>query len=92
VPADRALAAKLAQKYGNPALGAIAVKPEGAKWSFDFGEFASEVASRTNPDGSVSFITIAPGIPWLEFVAGERDGTPTLTIRDGQHEYVFTPS
>ena len=89
VPADPALAGKLAQKYRNPALGAIAVKAEGAKWSFDFGEFASEVASRTNPDGSVSFITIAPGIPWLEFIAGEQDGTPTLTIRDGQHEYVF---
>ena len=29
--------------------------------SFDFGEWKSEVASRRNPDGTVSFLTTAPG-------------------------------
>ena len=43
------------------------------------------------PDGSVSFLTIAPGVVGFEFVVGETDGKPTLTIRDAQHEYVFTP-
>jgi hypothetical protein len=91
VPADAALAGKLAAKYANPALGAIDVKHTGASTRLDFGEFASEVASRTNPDGSVSFITIAPGFVGFEFIVGERDAKPTLTLRDGQHEYVFTP-
>ena len=91
VPADPGLAGKLAAKYRSPALGEITVKKAGATTVFDFGEYASEVASRTNPDGSVSFITIAPGIPGFEFVVGEKDGQPTLTIRDSQHEYLFVP-
>lgn len=32
---------------------------------------------------------IAPGLRKRELVAGERDGKRTLTIRDGQHDYVF---
>jgi CubicO group peptidase (beta-lactamase class C family) len=91
VPADPALASKLAPKYASPALGGITLKKQGGKTVFDFGEFASEVASRANPDGSISFITIEPGIPGIEFVVGDKDGKPTLTIRDSQHEYVFSP-
>jgi len=90
VPADPALAGQLAATYTSPALGEIAVKKADAAMVFDFGEYTSEVASRTNPDGSVSFITIDPGIQGFEFVVGKQDGKPTLTIRDGQHEYVFT--
>jgi CubicO group peptidase (beta-lactamase class C family) len=90
VPADPALAGKLASKYTSPALGEITVKREGMTTSFDFGEYASEVASRTNPDGTASFITIDPGANGFAFVVGERDGKPTLMIRDGQHEYLFT--
>ena len=52
---------------------------------FDFGEWSSEVASRKNPDGTISFVTIVPGFSGLEFVAGDR----TLTLRDAQHEYVL---
>jgi hypothetical protein len=46
------------------------------------------MASRRNPDGSVSFITTAPGNSGFEFVVG--DGAPRrLIVRDAQHEYVF---
>jgi hypothetical protein len=90
VPADSGLAGKLAGRYTSPALGEILVKQAGAKTVFDFGEYASEVASRTNPDGSVSFITIEPGFYGFEFVVGQQDGKPTLMIRDGQHEYLFS--
>ena len=55
---------------------------------FDFGEWKSEVASRHNPDGSVSFITTASGIAGLEFVVGSGPNR-TLVLRDAQHEYVF---
>jgi CubicO group peptidase (beta-lactamase class C family) len=89
VPADTGLVGKLAARYTSGPLGEIAVKKTGAATSFDFGEYASEVASRTNPDGSVSFITIVPGMNGLEFVVGDKDGKRTLTTRDGQHEYVF---
>ena len=85
VPAAPAEAQKLAARYGHPAVGEIAVIRKDAATIFDFGEWASEMASRINPDGTTSFITIVPGFNGLEFVVGER----TLTLRDAQHEYVL---
>jgi len=46
------------------------------------------VASKKNPDGSISLITIEPGVSGSEFVVGSG-AKRTLTIRDAQHEYVF---
>ena len=89
VPAEATEAAKLATRYENPALGEIAVSHVGAATVFDFGEWKSEVASRHNPDGSMSFLTTVPGMTGFEFVVGK--GTPrTLIVRDAQHEYTFT--
>jgi len=62
-------------------------RPAGAA-AFDFGEWKSEVASRKNPDGSISFVTTAPGMEGFEFVVG-ASAKRTLVLRDGQHEYVF---
>ncbi len=88
IPAVAADAAKLAPHYVNDALGDITVSHDGPKTVFDFGEWHSEMATRHNPDGSVSFITIAPGISGFEFVV--RSGSkPSLIVRDAQHEYVF---
>ncbi len=85
VPADATEAGKLASRYEDPAVGEIIVNKRGGATGFDFGEWSSEVASRKNPDGTFSFLTIVPGFSGLEFVAG--DGT--LTLRDAQHEYVY---
>jgi CubicO group peptidase (beta-lactamase class C family) len=85
VPADSAEAGRLAGTYTHPAVGQIVVSRKGAATIFDFGEWSSEVASRKNPDGTISFITIVPGFSGLEFVLGEK----TLTLRDAQHEYVY---
>jgi CubicO group peptidase (beta-lactamase class C family) len=85
VPAAAAEAGTLAATYANPALGRIVVNRKGAATIFDFGEWSSEVASRRNPDGTVSFVTIVPGFNGLEFVVGDK----TLTLRDAQHEYVY---
>jgi CubicO group peptidase (beta-lactamase class C family) len=88
IPADKNESAKLAKRYGNAALGEIAVSQSGAATIFDFGEWKSEVASKKNPDGSISFVTIEPGVSGSEFVVGSG-AKRTLTIRDAQHEYVF---
>ncbi len=88
VPADGAQSAALAARYANPALGELAVSRPGGKTVFDFGEWKSEVASRKNPDGTISFLTIAPGISGFEFVVGAGP-KKTLVTRDAQHEYVF---
>jgi len=90
VPADAAQAKKLAVHYKNAALGDIKVTHAGAKTMFDFGEFKSEVSSQPNPDGTTTFSTIQPGVIGFDFLAGEASSKPTLTIHDGQHEYVFT--
>lgn len=85
VPADAAAASKLAARYAHPAIGEVTVIRKGAVTVFDFGGWSSEMASRTNPDGTISFTTLAPGFIGLEFVAGNR----SLTLRDEQHEYVL---
>jgi CubicO group peptidase (beta-lactamase class C family) len=91
VPAADDDAAKLAPRYHNDALGDIAVSRDKGVTYFDVGEWKTPVASRHNPDGSVSFITITPGITGLETVVGGAAGDKrTLVIRDAQHEYVFT--
>jgi CubicO group peptidase (beta-lactamase class C family) len=88
VPANAQEAAKLGAHYKNAALGDLAVQRSGPKTLFDFGEWRSEVASRRNPDGTTSFITISPGVSGFEFVVG-GGAKQTLTLRDAQHEYLF---
>jgi CubicO group peptidase (beta-lactamase class C family) len=87
-PADPAEAARLAGHYANDALGEVTVHRATGSTVFDFGEWKSEVATRKNPDGTVSFLTTAPGVVGFEFVV--RAGPPpALVVRDAQHEYVF---
>jgi len=80
---------KLASHYRNAALGDLTVRRSGAATLFDFGEWKSEVASRHNPDGTVSFLTTVPGMMGFEFVVGAGEKR-SLIVRDAQHEYVFT--
>ena len=88
IPADPTESAKLARHYSSASLGEIAVSVSGPSTIFDFGEWKSEVASRKNPDGTISFITIVPGVSGSEFVVGSGPKR-TLIIRDAQHEYVY---
>ena len=90
VPAAPDQVAKLAKKYTSKELGDIDVTSAGGRTVFDFGEWKSAVASRKNDDGSISFITVDPSVNGFEFVVGEMSGKRILTLRDGQHEYVFT--
>lgn len=89
IPADPALAANLATHYSNADLGHIAVLKSGNSVTFDFGLWKSTVGTRKNDDGTVSFVTIDPGAFGFPFVAGTQGGKRTLTVRDGQHEYVY---
>jgi len=90
VPSDPTESAKLAKHYKNASLGDIVVTQSNGKTTFDFGEFTSEVATVKNPDGTTSFSTIVTGLAGVDLVAGEVAGKRTLTLRDSQHEYVFT--
>lgn len=90
VPADATAASKLAARYRNASLGAVDVSHRGGATWFDFGAWRSEVASRRNDDGSLSFVTISPGEDGFEFVVADEDGGRSLVLRDAQHEYVFS--
>jgi CubicO group peptidase (beta-lactamase class C family) len=89
VPANAAEAGKLAARYASAQLGEIAVSRRGATLVFDFGEFASDMASQKNPDGTVSFVTVSPGLIGVALVVDRRGDRRALVLRDAQHEYVF---
>ena len=88
-PPDAAAAAGLAHHYANPDLGRIEVSSVGANTIFDFGPWKSRTVTRKNPDGTITFITIDPGAPRAGFVVGSAAGKRQLTVRDGQHTYVY---
>jgi CubicO group peptidase (beta-lactamase class C family) len=92
LPADAALAAKLAPHYSNPSLGEIRVTRAGDRVVFDFGSWKSEMASRRNDDGTVSFVTTHPGVTGSAFVMTTAGGKRALVTRDGQHAYTYIES
>ncbi len=89
VPADPAIVSKLAAHYVSKELGNIDVG-RAPTTVFDFGDWKSAVASRKNDDGTISLVTIDPTNDGFEFVMGEKGGKRILTMRDAQHEYVFS--
>jgi CubicO group peptidase (beta-lactamase class C family) len=91
LPAASAAAVALAPRYANPELGQLVVTHSGPRTLFDFGLWQSEVASRQNNDGTISFVTIDPTNSGFEFVMERRDGRVVLVIHDRQHEYIYTP-
>ena len=91
-PADAEASANLAARYRSAELGDILVTHEGAATRFDFGGWKSEVASRSNDDGTLSFVTISPGEDGFEFVVADKDGARSLVLRDAQQEYAFNES
>jgi len=89
VPADAEAAGRLAARYRSPELGELAVSRRGSSTVFDLGEWRSSVASRKNDDGTISFMTIDPGVAGFEFVESKRNDKRALIVREGQHEYIL---
>ena len=89
-PADPAAAQALAARYTNTDLGGLVVRREGGKTIFDFGGWSSEVASRKNEDGSVTFVTITPGADGFELDVATGPEGRRLIIREAPHVYTFS--
>ncbi len=89
VPASAAATAHLASYYTNPSLGHIVVRHDAQGLIFDFGMWSSHVASRKNTDGTISFLTIDPGVGGFGFVVSNKNGKRELITRDGQHAYTY---
>jgi CubicO group peptidase (beta-lactamase class C family) len=90
IPPDPSLVAGLAKHYANASLGDIVVTTEGTTCTFRFGGWKTPVATRKNDDGTLSIVTIAPGVDGIPFIVEKRDGKRVLVVRDMQHEYAFT--
>lgn len=89
IPASRPAVNRLAGKYRNDALGNLLVERSENIVAFRFDEWRSAVASRANSDGTTTFITLGADMFNAEFLAGGRHGKRTLTLSDGQRDYVF---
>ena len=48
------------------------------------------IATRRNADGSISLVSAGPGAISMEALVGNLGEARTLTIRDSQHEYIYT--
>jgi hypothetical protein len=88
-PTDRAVVGTLATHYANTNPGDLVVRREGDRTVFDFGGWASEVASRKNDDGSVTFVIITPGADGYEFELADAPEERGLLIREAPRAYRF---
>jgi CubicO group peptidase (beta-lactamase class C family) len=90
VPPDPKEVKRLAAKYHNAALGDIVVRSEADGVVFQFGGWKSRMASKPNPDGTTSFLSIDAGVIGFEFNAPASKGKYTkLELRDPQHTYEY---
>ncbi len=90
VPADPAVVANLAARYLNPEVGALTISDRGGQKWLKAGYVEGPLATRKNADGSVSLVSVGPGGIGFDGMVGTKDGARTLTMRDSQHEYVYT--
>ncbi len=92
VPPEAQLADRLAPSYTNDELGKLTVRRDGDQVVLSTASWSTRLASKENADGTSSFVAIDPARLGFEFLVGQEANPATLTVRDGQHEYVFTPA
>ncbi|HEX8400661.1 MAG TPA: serine hydrolase domain-containing protein [Allosphingosinicella sp.] len=90
LPGDPAVLGNLAPRYANAELGDMVIRRDGGQTWLKSGVIDTPLATRKNADGSLSLITIDPGVLGFEITTGSAGGKRTLTVRDSQHEYVYT--
>ena len=86
---DPSAVAALAPAYDNPDLGPLTVTSDTSGTRFAFRTLATPVGTKTNEDGTISFVALDPTLLGFPLVVGSKDGKRTLTARDSQHEFVF---
>ncbi len=91
LPGDAAILASLAPRYVSKELGTLRLVPEKGYVRGFTQAWNSLMTTRRNDDGTVSIVSIDAGFIGDEgMLIGVADGKRTLTVRDGQHVYVFT--
>jgi hypothetical protein len=90
VPGDAKVLAGLAGSYSNADLGKLRIVREGNGARLFASPWNTAFVTRRNDDGSVSLIASEAELIGAEFTVGTSGGKRSLTLRDGQHTYVFT--
>jgi CubicO group peptidase (beta-lactamase class C family) len=90
IPGDPGVLGGLASAYTNPDLGRVTFSRSGADTVLHVPGWSSALVTRKNADGSQSIITSDPMLIGVEMTVGTAAGKRTLTVRDGQHVYVFS--
>jgi hypothetical protein len=90
IPGDTSVLGGLAARYRNADLGTLDIKRDGRGSVLRSNTFTTSIATKKNEDGTFSLIASDPPIVGAEWVVGTAAGKRTLTLRDGQHVYVFT--
>mgnify|MGYP004541680101 CR=1 FL=1 len=66
------------------------VTPARATLARKAGFIEGPLATRKNPDGSISIVSVGPGGIGVDALVGSTGGKRTLTINDGQqHQHVY---
>ena len=91
VPGDPGVLAGLAGSYRSPEEGKIAItERDGGKW-IKAGSIEGPLATRKNPDGSMSLVSIGPGSIGFDALVGtDAAKHRTLTVQDSQNQYIYT--
>ena len=87
LPAD--VVALLATDYVSPELGHLTVRKADGAVYFAFAGFENQMGLHKSKDGSIVLESIDPAALGLNFTVAKRDGKNALTIKDGQHEYMY---
>lgn len=90
VPGDPAVVAGLARVYRSPEGLTITITSRAGQAYVTAGFIEGPIATRGNPDGTVSIVSAGPGVIGLDALIGNKDGKRTLSVRDSQHEYLYT--
>jgi CubicO group peptidase (beta-lactamase class C family) len=90
IPPDAGAVKRLAAHYVSAELGHLVVRRSGDKVIFDLVDgWRSDMATRRNDDGTLSFTGISPTQRDWEFAVGEKDGKRTLIQHGTGHDWVF---
>ena len=90
IPGDPAVLAGLATNYRSPDGSHLSITDRDGGNYMTAGFIEGPVATRKNEDGSVSLVSVGPGAIGVDALVGTKDGKRTLSIRDSQHEYLYT--
>jgi CubicO group peptidase (beta-lactamase class C family) len=88
-PGDPATLTGLANHYANDVLGRLDIRSDTGQVIFDPDMWSSTVATKANPDGTVSLILTNGSFLGMPYVIGRDGDKRTLTLSDAQRTYVF---